>query len=414
MLRRSAQLRDAAVGWLASRRLQQQDPLAATFARWAGRDRTPVKKLTQDLRDELARSGTSQSVRSAHAALDRLRGRALGKGAFMNLHTAMTRALSFDHLDESIRFGEAHVHVFRDKRVIRSLVIFLRRAGEYQRALERLQDLDEDEWRAKYHDELTRLCSVVALKEKHTELNAAVAAGEDAFRALGEQIMTEVDEDMALLLLFQTAKGEFKKSKRLSQLVIDYGEQLAGLGLPPPRLAFDICDAQLHQGNITAALSALDRLGQEEDVASKRERVAAFARLGDDGFTHSIARDVADEWSSEPARVLVPLHNSLPYDSGGYASRTHGLLSNIAALGWKISGVTRLGYPQDRKKHRGSRWIPSSKVDAIAYFRLRTEGSAYGQIPIYDYLCSYADALYELCKRANASGRSFSTRRPTT
>ncbi len=381
------------------RQLEQDNPLAAGFVARAGRDLASVAELTDELKVELARSGVEACVRAADVALERLRSRSFGRTAFMNLHLALTRALSFEDLDEAIRFGEAYADVFGDKRLIRSLVIFLRRAGEFDRALARLSDLEPDEWRAKYRSELVRLCRVAALREKHPELDAAAAEGDDALRALGERLASDIGVDVARLVVYQIAKREFRARNRLSQLVIDYGELLASDPTPPPRLAFDVCDAYLYQGNITAALGALDRLGDDEDVADKRRRVSAFARLRDRGFTDELRRTAPTGWTSEPGRVLVPLHNSLPYDSGGYASRTHGLLSNIAAVGWRISGVTRLGYPQDRKKHRGVPWLSSSRVDDIAYFRLRKDGCAYGQIPLYDYLYEYADALFDLCVR---------------
>src|SRR5699024_6339768 len=47
------------------------------------------------------------------------------------------------------------------------------------------------------------------------------------------------------------------------------------------------------------------------------------------------------------SRVFYLLHNSLPYNSAGYATRTHGLLRELNNLGWDVDGVTRLGYPYD-------------------------------------------------------------------
>ena len=72
------------------------------------------------------------------------------------------------------------------------------------------------------------------------------------------------------------------------------------------------------------------------------------------------------------------LHNSLPYNSGGYATRTHGLLSSINEIGdFKTMGLSRPGYPSDHGKHISkalpSYIPPSNVVDNVKYFRLKTE-----------------------------------------
>lgn len=50
--------------------------------------------------------------------------------------------------------------------------------------------------------------------------------------------------------------------------------------------------------------------------------------------------------------VLYLLHNSLPYNSGGYATRSHGLIKGIANHNlFSIRGLARSGYPKDRSMH---------------------------------------------------------------
>lgn len=68
--------------------------------------------------------------------------------------------------------------------------------------------------------------------------------------------------------------------------------------------------------------------------------------------------------------VLYVAAQSLPYRNGGYATRTHGLLSALAASGWLVRALTRLNFPQDQWP-RGSRRStePMDQVDAIEYWR---------------------------------------------
>lgn len=53
-------------------------------------------------------------------------------------------------------------------------------------------------------------------------------------------------------------------------------------------------------------------------------------------------------------RVLTVLHASLPHQSGGYAVRAHGLLSQLHENGWDVVAYTRPGYPYDLSTHASS------------------------------------------------------------
>ena len=49
-----------------------------------------------------------------------------------------------------------------------------------------------------------------------------------------------------------------------------------------------------------------------------------------------------------PERVLYLLHNGMPYNSGGYAVRAHGLLRALRDCGYDVRALLRPGFPQDR------------------------------------------------------------------
>lgn len=95
-----------------------------------------------------------------------------------------------------------------------------------------------------------------------------------------------------------------------------------------------------------------------------------------------------------PDRALYLLHNSLPYHSAGYSTRTHGLLSGLRGLGWDVQGVTRLGYPYDMPKMADSGEIPSMDVvDGVPYHRLSTTPGIEKKSPITGYVDRYVKAL---------------------
>lgn len=74
--------------------------------------------------------------------------------------------------------------------------------------------------------------------------------------------------------------------------------------------------------------------------------------------------------SSAPSSLYL-LHNSLPYQAGGYATRTHGLLTNLNAAGYRVTGVTRPGFPAINGTFDQRRGIPDRDiVDGVEYRRL--------------------------------------------
>jgi glycosyltransferase involved in cell wall biosynthesis len=100
-------------------------------------------------------------------------------------------------------------------------------------------------------------------------------------------------------------------------------------------------------------------------------------------------------YSSRPTAVLSVLSQSAPIQSGGYATRTHGLLVGLARKGWDIRAVTRLGFPYDRWKASDPRVVPEmDDVDGIPYHRLLEEGvREYPQYPLSSYVQRFSDRL---------------------
>lgn len=117
--------------------------------------------------------------------------------------------------------------------------------------------------------------------------------------------------------------------------------------------------------------------------------------LARDGFPFPQQRP---EPEFEPRRdhVLYLLHNALPYHSGGYATRTHGLLTELNRMGWDVDGVTRLGYPYDMPKMADLPDLPAHEVD---YHHLLTGRQIEKKNPMFDYTERYMDALLPLARK---------------
>lgn len=102
-------------------------------------------------------------------------------------------------------------------------------------------------------------------------------------------------------------------------------------------------------------------------------------------------------YEPSPRATLSVLAQSLPVRSGGYATRSHGVLTGLAALGWDVAAVTRLGFPYDRWPASDTREVPPTDVvDGIEYHHLLEAGARkYPQFPLSSYVGRFADGVVD-------------------
>lgn len=76
-------------------------------------------------------------------------------------------------------------------------------------------------------------------------------------------------------------------------------------------------------------------------------------------------------YQARPGRLAYILHNSLPYSSGGYATRGHGLAQGLKEQGLDVICITRPGYPFDIPgDHIGQELESYDEIDGIPYYRI--------------------------------------------
>ena len=127
-------------------------------------------------------------------------------------------------------------------------------------------------------------------------------------------------------------------------------------------------------GAVRASLVAAEAVAVEHPSAWVDSFIARRTREVADldaGFVALRKQSVSPVSPGDTTAALYLLHNSLPYKSGGYATRTHGLLSGMKALGHPIVGVTRPGFPSTTGSFSQRRNIEAVDViDNIRYERL--------------------------------------------
>mgnify|MGYP006284179589 CR=1 FL=1 len=78
-----------------------------------------------------------------------------------------------------------------------------------------------------------------------------------------------------------------------------------------------------------------------------------------------------ESYDKQPRHALYMLHNSLPWDSQGYATRSHGLIKGLNDMGWTVDAATRISYPFDRHSDlKGVDPLKPTVIDGVTYHRL--------------------------------------------
>ncbi|MCE9662540.1 glycosyltransferase family 4 protein [Halomonas sp. M5N1S17] len=91
-------------------------------------------------------------------------------------------------------------------------------------------------------------------------------------------------------------------------------------------------------------------------------------------------------------KVFYILHNSLPYSTGGYATRSHGIATAMKENGLEVVCVSRPGFPYDMGVLED---IPSDEyIDGIQYKRIK--GPERKGISTCEYMQKCIDSFYNL------------------
>ena len=101
-------------------------------------------------------------------------------------------------------------------------------------------------------------------------------------------------------------------------------------------------------------------------------------------------------------KICYALHNSLPYSSGGYASRAHGVATGLKKAGFDVVIISRPGFPLDNKPDLQVQDVPVvESIDGVEYRRLlnpRHRGSK-----AVNYMTEAADAFEDMFRRVQPS-----------
>ncbi|HYD64544.1 glycosyltransferase family 4 protein [Azospirillum sp.] len=178
-------------------------------------------------------------------------------------------------------------------------------------------------------------------------------------------------------------------------VVLPYGEAASTENFDPV-LIQHLMSLYFARGQMRRELECARQLTEAGFRVRRLPRLADEVRILDEGAALP-PRQPAAYTPDNPRRVLYLLHNALPYHSGGYATRAHGLLTALVRQGWDVIAVGRLGYPHDRVTTDAG--VPAEReIDGVRYRYLIDLDYNLRTLTRGEYLDKYAERLVDLCR----------------
>lgn len=157
----------------------------------------------------------------------------------------------------------------------------------------------------------------------------------------------------------------------------------------PAKQAVHAATLMSRGGAISAPMNLLKGLADPRAV-KLHAMLAAQHRYLEEPFQFSPR--AAPVYKPAPRRVMYNAHQSLPFHTSGYATRTQGLVHALRALEWNVQVVTRAGYPLDTR-HKPE--LPANTIDSVPYLHDMRPDMGQWDAPLDRYIDQAAAYLCE-------------------
>ena len=259
-----------------------------------------------------------------------------------------------------LELAEWRLHRYQDERAAKSVIQFLRNAERVEEAAVYLRYVKDETWKKREIQTVTtRMLAQYGINSSSNKDFTEMESFE-----VEAIVRAELDQGAihTLKIELSTPKGGIKrKTKVLHNLLKATSnfhhpllhELYTEYGLFPHdsiHLAKRLNAAFLLYGDPQSAMKALEYgpLEQLENEVSKTETIISKT---DGSWLSSIELHTSfSSFKPKSNQILYLAHMALPFESAGYCTRTHGLLTNLVELNPHVAVQTRLGYPLDKGK----------------------------------------------------------------
>lgn len=279
-----------------------------------------------------------------------------------DLFVAAIRSLGRTNFEHMLELAEWRLHRYQDERAAKSVIQFLRNAERVEEATAYLKYVKDEEWRKREIQTVTnRMLAQYGIQGSDSKDFESMEPFE-----IEAIVRAELEQGAfhRLKIELSWAKGGMKRKTKVLQNILKASVEIHNPLLHDLVLEFGLFEHDsahlarrlnkffLLYGDAASSMRALE-LGPVEQLELEIRKTATILAKINHTWLSSIGPiSVKSTIKSKPNTVLYLAHMALPFESAGYCTRTHGLLTNLSRFNPKISVQARLGYPLDKGKLR--------------------------------------------------------------
>ena len=297
-----------------------------------------------------------------------------------DLFVGALRSIGNTNFEHMLELAEWRLHRYQDERAAKSVIQFLRNAERVEEAAVYLRYVKDEVWKKREIQTVTtRMLAQYGINSSQNKDFAEMESFE-----VEAVVRAELEQGVIHTLKIElgTTKGGIKRKIKvlhnllkatldihhplLHQLYVEYGLFKHDSIYLAKRLnaAFLLYDDP-HSAMKALEYGPLEQL--ENEVLKTRTIIAKI----DGSWLSSIGPYTSfSSFKPKQNQVLYLAHMALPFESAGYCTRTHGLLTNLSQLNSDVIVQARLGYPLDKGKlkHLAEEDVKGQfKIDGLKY-----------------------------------------------
>ena len=297
-----------------------------------------------------------------------------------DLFVAAIRSIGNTNFEHMLELAEWRLHRYQDERAAKSVIQFLRNAERVEEAAVYLRYVRDETWKKREIQTVTtRMLAQYGINSSSNKDFAEMESFE-----VEAIVRAELEQGVIHTLKIElgTTKGGLKRKIKvlhnllkatlnihhplLHELYTEYGL----FTHDSTYLAKRLNAAFLLYGDSQSAMKALE-YGPLEHLENEVFKTQTIIAKIDGSWLSSIGPYTSfSSFKPKPNQLLYLTHMALPFESAGYCTRTHGLLTNLSQLNPDVVVQARLGYPLDKGKlnHLAEKDIKGQfKIDGLRY-----------------------------------------------
>ena len=204
----------------------------------------------------------------------------------------------------------------------------------------------------------------------------------------------QITDQKSLATIYQSIFLQLRENN--PELSLDFGFQAYNLSHSADlgKILYNAC---ISAGNLSRAEEVAKLLVGQPGGENRLASIQGQTSLLRNGFPVP-EYDVQNSYSHDGRKIFYFLHNTLPYNSGGYATRSHGIATSLVANGIDFEIYSRLGFPIDRQELGVKSAEPVDLIDGVAYNRMINDRPGFGKQPLNNFIKDYAEEVVRVAK----------------